>query len=323
MQPKVSIIVLTYNQKSTILRALASIISQTTEYDYEIIIGDDASIDGTREICEEFKRRHSSIVNLIEKHANYGVVKNFYTCLQRSTGKYLMVCAGDDWWHNQNKIQKQVEYMEAYPNVVLLYTGYDIYYAKSKTIRKNNVHILSEPAFESLITFNRICAPSICARMSSIREVNYSAFIANDFAVEDYPTWLSLSKMGDFAMLGDSYVTYTVSDGSLDHQKEYEGRIAYLGEIQKIRHYFINKEKNLEDKVNDAYYMQMMEAAINFKKRKDALLYSASIRRKNMRIIVKRFLCTNWIFFNALRMITSRHNKNNGRCRIVSCCSDV
>ena len=100
----VSIIVITYNQEKTIARTLNSILHQETQYPFEIIIGDDASTDGTRVICEEYRNKYPNIIKLNEYHPNYGVVKNYAEALKRCTGKYIMVCAGDDWLHHKKKV---------------------------------------------------------------------------------------------------------------------------------------------------------------------------------------------------------------------------
>ena len=108
---KVSVIVLTYNQETTIKRTIDSILNQQTTYPFKIYIGDDGSSDSTRLICEEYVKNNADKIYLLPKAANKGVVKNYFDVLSYCNGDYVMACAGDDWWHTPNKIQLQVDYM--------------------------------------------------------------------------------------------------------------------------------------------------------------------------------------------------------------------
>ena len=95
--PKVSVIVICYNQRDTISRALDSVLAQE-DCDYEVIIGDDASADGTREVCEEYARRYPGRVRLMPAAPNKGVVDNYFDCFDAARGEYVADCAGDDYW---------------------------------------------------------------------------------------------------------------------------------------------------------------------------------------------------------------------------------
>ena len=74
MGNKVSVIVLSYNQVNTISRTLDSILAQIVDFSFEIIIGDDASYDGTRNICEQYAAKYPLCIKLIDKSTNNGVV---------------------------------------------------------------------------------------------------------------------------------------------------------------------------------------------------------------------------------------------------------
>ena len=237
---KVSIIVLTYNQENTIKRTLDSIINQETTYDYEIIIGEDASTDGTRKVCEDFISQNQDIVvKLTDVSTNLGVVSNYVNCISYCSGEYLMQCAGDDWWNNLNKIQIQVDYMDSHPECVLLHSGYNIFYP-SKNITTS---VLPNKKSSTLdfIKKNSICAPTICARMSAINSVNFEEFIKQNFCVEDFPLWIELSKRGEVHSIDDLLVTYSVCLGSLEHSADYKKKVDYLNRIHDIRLFFIEK----------------------------------------------------------------------------------
>lgn len=110
--PIVSVIVITYNQQDTIKQSLDSILNQVIDFSYEVIIGDDASSDRTYEICKEYQNKYPEIVRLFRNTENKGILNNYYDCVLRANGKYIADCAGDDFWIDNYKLQKQVNILE-------------------------------------------------------------------------------------------------------------------------------------------------------------------------------------------------------------------
>lgn len=121
---KVTVIVLTYNQADTIGRTLDSILAQRVNFDYEILIGDDASTDATRHVCEEYQSRHPQTIRLMPQAPNKGVTHNYFDCLENSTGEYIADCAGDDWWVDPLKLQRQVEFLDRHKDVALVHSAW-------------------------------------------------------------------------------------------------------------------------------------------------------------------------------------------------------
>lgn len=121
---KVTVIVLTYNQADTIGRTLESILAQEAGFDYEILIGDDASTDDTRRICLDYARRHPGRVRLMPEAPNKGVANNYFDCLEAARGEFIADCAGDDRWNDTAKMQRQVEFLEAHPEVALIHSAW-------------------------------------------------------------------------------------------------------------------------------------------------------------------------------------------------------
>ena len=109
--PKVSVCVITYNQEAYIKTCLKSILSQQTNFDFDIVIGEDCSKDNTATIISECTKNHSHI-KLLDNTSNLGVLPNFIRTLEATTGKYIAFCEGDDYWVDENKLQKQVDFLE-------------------------------------------------------------------------------------------------------------------------------------------------------------------------------------------------------------------
>lgn len=128
-KPLVSIFMTTYNHAAFIEEAIRGCLEQKTEYPFELIICDDFSTDGTREIARSWAEKHSNIVLSFQEHNTSGI-RNMMDGLSRARGKYLAICEGDDYWSDSEKLQTQVSFLENNPEfsvschrVRLLYSG--------------------------------------------------------------------------------------------------------------------------------------------------------------------------------------------------------
>jgi len=107
----VSVYMTTYYHEKYVRQAIESILSQKVNFDYEIVISDDASKDKTPNILKEYAAKYDFIkINLNQK--NIGLSKNMFKAKSMCTGKYITVLSGDDYWIDNYKLQKQVDFLE-------------------------------------------------------------------------------------------------------------------------------------------------------------------------------------------------------------------
>lgn len=114
----VSIVCNTYNHKKYIRKCLDSLISQKVNFLYEILVHDDASIDGTDVIVKEYEEKYPDIIKGYYQHENQyskGIRITRQYQYTRARGKYIAFCEGDDFWVDDYKLQKQYDIMENYP----------------------------------------------------------------------------------------------------------------------------------------------------------------------------------------------------------------
>lgn len=121
---KVSVFCNTYNHAQFIEDALKGFIEQRTNFPYEVIIFDDASTDGTKEIIGRYAEKHPEILKFFSARKNTWGLKNRAEFMRRfrhyvAKGKYYAFCEGDDLWIDRNKLQIQIDYMESHTNCVL------------------------------------------------------------------------------------------------------------------------------------------------------------------------------------------------------------
>lgn len=95
--PKVSVCVVTYNQQNYIRQCLQSIVDQKTNFDFEVIVADDCSTDGTGEIVRQFAEKYPNKVRSIFHEKNIGASKNFIYVHQQAIGEYVAHMDGDDY----------------------------------------------------------------------------------------------------------------------------------------------------------------------------------------------------------------------------------
>ena len=135
-EPLVSVKMITYNHAPYIARAIEGVLQQKTNFPFELVIGEDCSTDGTREIVFEYQRKYPKLIRVVASEKNLGAAANSRQTTKVCRGKYLAFCEGDDFWHDPSKLQKQVDYLESHPECGLVYSSYDVYHPSlDKTIR--------------------------------------------------------------------------------------------------------------------------------------------------------------------------------------------
>lgn len=230
-RPKVSIIVLSYNQRNTIGRALDSILRQRCSFPYEIIIGDDASTDGTRAICEEYAARYHDIIRLMPAAPNKGVVDNYFDCLLECRGQYISDCAGDDEWGDIDRMQLQTEYLDAHPEDIAVISDWIIDIGGKRTntsdmeayssIRKRvagyemlrTIFVLDNGfIFISAMTFRRKPLVEAYSR-------NPNNLRRREWGCEDTPVACALAAAGAYGYLPLTASVYYHVDGSVSRRK--------------------------------------------------------------------------------------------------------
>lgn len=120
-EPLVSVYVTTYQHNDFIEKCVDSILTQKTDFTFEIIIGEDFSTDGTREIVFGYAKKYSDKIRVITADYNIKQVANRVRCLKAARGKYIAQCDGDDYWTDPDKLQIQAEFMENNPEFSLCY----------------------------------------------------------------------------------------------------------------------------------------------------------------------------------------------------------
>jgi glycosyltransferase involved in cell wall biosynthesis len=124
-EPLVSVLSITYNHGPYVAEAIESFLGQKTNFPFEIVIGEDCSTDGTREIVFDYARRYPDLIRVITSDCNVGASGNFLRTFEACRGKYIAICEGDDFWQHPGKLQMQTDFLEKNPEYGLVQTDYD------------------------------------------------------------------------------------------------------------------------------------------------------------------------------------------------------
>jgi glycosyltransferase involved in cell wall biosynthesis len=127
-EPLLSVCLITYNHAEYIKGAIDGVLMQKVNFNWELVIADDCSTDGTREILLEYRDKHPSFITLILQEKNVGPAKNYFELITTPKSKYIAYFEGDDFWIDSNKLQKQVDFLEANPDYSLCFHDAIVYW---------------------------------------------------------------------------------------------------------------------------------------------------------------------------------------------------
>jgi glycosyltransferase involved in cell wall biosynthesis len=118
---KLSVFVLTRNHERFIEQALRGVLAQRTTFDFELVVGEDASTDGTAAIVRRLQAEHPDKIRATLRTHNVGMHRNFEESYRACRGEYVAFLDGDDYWTAPDKLQKQVDFLDAHPGYTLCF----------------------------------------------------------------------------------------------------------------------------------------------------------------------------------------------------------
>lgn len=162
--PMVTVVVTTYNHVNYIKDCLEGVLAQECSFPVHVLVVDDLSTDGTREIVADYGRRYPDRVEAVLNPENLWSKRTLYTkaIVPRIKGRYVAYCEGDDFWTFPGKLQRQVDYLEAHPDCTGCFHLFDVaneagmkhpFVARMKTDRKVSARELLFEHLGQLSTF--------------------------------------------------------------------------------------------------------------------------------------------------------------------------
>lgn len=263
----VSICCTTYNHGKYIAKTLDGLLNQKTNFDFEILIHDDASTDDTADIIKSYVKSNPSQIKPIYQNENQykkGYPMNIKYNFPRARGEYIAICEGDDLWIDMHKLQKQVDYMKQNPTCTFCFTNGKIKDAKNKKsdkifipyLKENKKYFNSESRkynLGKLALLGFIPTASFFFPKSNLK--NLPSFYFNKYPAGDMLLKLHATSLGYAYFMNDITCIYrtNVSGSAMTSWKKHDikqiikhnqDNIELIKEIDKFSNYKYSKELN-------------------------------------------------------------------------------
>ncbi len=254
--PLASVIIICFNQESYIEQALLSVINQKTTFPFEIIVGNDASTDGTGQIIEQVNQQYPGRLSILPGDTNLGPVANEYRCFQAAKGEYIAFLEGDDYWVGTERLQKQVSYMEDHKNCGLVHGDVHHYNVTDKTWIKNyNEHTKSQELVDDYSLANLlVCQKHFVKTMTScfrksIIENNkvYETAIDKGWLLTDLAIWYELCQHSTCHYFDEVFAVYRLQKNSVSRSSSAKRVHKFHLSVYNIRYFYWQKYLNSPD----------------------------------------------------------------------------
>ncbi|MEN9919885.1 MAG: Spermidine N(1)-acetyltransferase [Bacteroidota bacterium] len=284
----VSVFMLAYNHENFIKQAIEGIVTQKTNFSFELIIGEDCSTDNTRNLCIEYRNKYPEIIKLILPEKNLGAAANSVNVLNACKGKYIAFCEGDDYWTDPNKLQKQVDFMESNPDYSIIYHRVNIFDQVSETLKLeelNKLDVEKTYTIENLSYGNLMHTASVMIRRENLKFEKLEA----SKIVGDYFLWMLCANNGKIMYQPDVMAVYRIWEGSAwsSMHSKFMG-INWLSLLDILR---------LEFATNQDILLGFLEQ----EKRAYKMIYEAHYRENDLNsidLLTKRLLLSSSFFRN-------------------------
>ncbi len=252
--PVISVVVCTYNQQDTIGRTLDSILMQQCHVPFEIVIGEDYSTDDTLALCQQYADKHPDIIRLIANTHNKGLVDNYFDCLLACRGKYIADCAGDDFWIDSLKLEKECKVMEDNPNVTMVITNWQFFHEDTGMVspsrQQHHAPVTSgHKLLKAIITQKYMSVFHLCTslyRADVFRhayEEDISLFRDKDNVSEDMQIAFVMAQHGDIAYLPDVTLNYSCGGNGISNTRDDAKLFVFLKKTTRQIIYLARKEQ--------------------------------------------------------------------------------
>ena len=293
--PLVSISCITYNHASYIKECIDGFLMQKTNFNFEVLIHDDHSTDGTEEIIKEYAKQYPDIIKpLFEKENQYSLGKPIGSAvwnLPRARGEYIAICEGDDYWIDPYKLQKQVDFLESHPDYGMCYTKV------KRFVQKSNQFIDEwggpNETMDKLLIENTI--PTLTAVFHKAIYYNYLTELhpsKRGWLMGDYPIWLYFAQNSKIKFINETTGVYRICTESASHSNDLEKIIRFNNSYHDIRTWYNSRQNTIpQEKLDQNQAVLLFNSSVFRSSKEYAELYYKRIENKTLKIRIKYWAC--------------------------------
>jgi len=295
--PLVSVIIPSYNRYETVRRTIESVLAQKCDFPFEIIIGDDKSEDNVRDLLKSFQNKYPEIIRLLFHEENLGLGANWAKCVQECKGKYIANCDDDDYWHNSEKLQLQVDFLENNSDFGVCHTDFRDYYKQTGKVIEEKVSDITYniPLYKAIFEGKfKFCNSTVIYRKELIdKYIKLEDYIDKKFNLQDWMTLLIIAKYSGFYCLPVSTTTLSIDNSSITRPKSFEKLEARMKVEEECYRYvcdIFNEELKYDETEYKKYtYKIFINYAYLYNDFKTAKKYGIFLEKLNKRSVKVMF----------------------------------
>ena len=242
----VSVVMITYCHDKFIGKAIESILNQKLDYELELIIADDSSPDKTESIVTGIMESHekSSVIKYFRHNVNKGMMSNFAWALSQAKGSYIAICEGDDYWTDNEKLNKQVSFLAR--NIAFSFCFHSVKVTGSSKDYEYHFRIPRKSVLYIYDIIFRHYIPTC------------SIVFRKEFLPETFPSWFENSIVGDIPLeiiLASKGPVKYIDQSMAVYRKHANGITFNRLHQQESKKGFINLYKNLRKYFKGQYWI--------------------------------------------------------------------
>ena len=243
-EPLVSIRCMVYNHEPYLRQCLDGFVMQKTNFPFEAIVHDDASTDGSAAVIREYAEKYPDIIKPIYETENQyskhdGSLTRIMDTAMHPASKYVALCEGDDYWTDPNKLQMQVDIMEADKTIGLVHTAARVYVQQTESFKDA---LWGQPihSFEDELIANRPVTLTACFRKDLFLDFRkfYGTTCPKNWRMGDYPLWLYMSYYSKTHFIERPTGVYRILEHSASHSSDVQKLAVFEISAFNVRAFF-------------------------------------------------------------------------------------
>lgn len=265
----VSVVMTTYNHEAYLAEAVESVLGQRTTFAVEIIIGEDCSTDSTLSIARRYEAEYPDRVRVITSAENVGWRKNYRRTIAAARGRYIAMLDGDDMFIDDDKLQQQVDMLEADASLGMCYT---------RSVRRTETGVESlypegpcSTTFEAMLRRNPAENCTVVARRDLVEQYYSEVQPAThpEWLTDDLPMWLWFAANSRYGAIDRPMAMHRVLASSVSHSPDYRRKIAFCDSLSDISLWYDERYRGgalrswlLRNKQNTALWVLSYNGAV-------------------------------------------------------------
>lgn len=212
---KVSVAMVTYRHERFIAQAIESVLSQRTNFDFELVIGEDCSPDATRDIARSYAERYPDRIRLQLPEKNIGLTRNLSRTIGACRGQYVAWLEGDDYWISSEKLQRQADYLDQNQDCAWCFTRAQVVNAEGQRVEVGPAVRTVKPKYTLEDYLRRLFQPRACTVMFRHRLFERFPDWYFDLPTGDMPLHVMNAQYGDIGFIDEEMSAYRIHPGGV------------------------------------------------------------------------------------------------------------